>query len=57
MGTHRRCEVYHRLAREVRLLMVSLDLDLDHMYGSVEVPSSCEQVYNHVHMSYVVNRS
>lgn len=57
MGTHRRCEVYHRLAREVRLLMVILDLDVDHMYGSVEVPSSCEQVYNHVHMSYVVNRS
>ena len=41
MGTHRRFEVYHHLAREVRLLIVILDLDFDHMYVSVEFPSSC----------------
>ena len=56
-GTHCRCKVNHRLASEVRLFVVVLDLNVDHMHGPVEVPSPREQVCQHVRMSPDAHRS
>jgi hypothetical protein len=43
-STYRLAELENRLAGNVRLLGIILDLDIDDMDGAVELSSSCEEI-------------